>query len=249
MTLKDRDFIIQASIIERILIFTVLISFALGVNSGGQVQPPDHVVISEVYPNPEVSSKGEFVELYNPTDNDINLSGWKLEDNDGKSCEFVGTILSHGFYLVVYDNDEYKKDNGSWPDADEEILPYYFLSNGGDELRLKDSNGTVIDTVGYGSKAEWSETSPFTPVPNEGESLERKSLPGSSAPRKDTNDNSEDFQILTSPSPAGTTSNRFPIADFTFSPTSPTTQDTIQFTDQSSDTDGTIASWNWDFGD
>jgi len=40
-----------------------------------------------------------------------------------------------------------------------------------------------------------------------------------------------------------------PIADFTFSPTSPTTSDTIQFTDTSVDPDGFVVSWLWDFDD
>jgi uncharacterized repeat protein (TIGR02543 family) len=40
-----------------------------------------------------------------------------------------------------------------------------------------------------------------------------------------------------------------PIAAFSYSPESPTTEDTVQFTDASSDSDGTIVSWMWDFGD
>ncbi|GAI45497.1 unnamed protein product, partial [marine sediment metagenome] len=43
--------------------------------------------------------------------------------------------------------------------------------------------------------------------------------------------------------------NQSPVADFSYSPVSPTTQDVIQFTDESSDPDGSIASWSWDFGD
>lgn len=43
--------------------------------------------------------------------------------------------------------------------------------------------------------------------------------------------------------------NESPVADFSYSPSSPTTADTIQFTDNSSDPDGSIASWSWDFGD
>ncbi len=42
--------------------------------------------------------------------------------------------------------------------------------------------------------------------------------------------------------------NDAPQANFSFQPTSPTTADMIQFTDTSTD-DGTIISWNWDFGD
>jgi PKD repeat protein len=43
--------------------------------------------------------------------------------------------------------------------------------------------------------------------------------------------------------------NRKPIAEFTFSPTDPTIQDEVNITDNSSDPDGTITSWFWDFGD
>lgn len=43
--------------------------------------------------------------------------------------------------------------------------------------------------------------------------------------------------------------NQPPIADFSFSPSEPTAQDAIQFIDMSSDSDGTIVSRDWDFGD
>ena len=44
-------------------------------------------------------------------------------------------------------------------------------------------------------------------------------------------------------------SNVPPTADFTFSPTSPTDLNNIQFTNTSTDADGTITSWSWEFGD
>jgi PKD repeat protein len=40
-----------------------------------------------------------------------------------------------------------------------------------------------------------------------------------------------------------------PTAAFTYSPATPNTADTVQFTDQSTDSDGTITSWSWSFGD
>jgi len=169
---------------------------------------PAHVVISEVYPDPTVSAKGEFVELYNPTDNDIVLTGCKLEDNDGKSCTLSGTIPCHGFYLVVYNNTEYKIDNASWPDADNTNLPYYFLANAGDELRLKDSTEDIIDTVGYGSAAGLCETSP-APVPDKGKSIERKSLSYGYAPCQDTNNNSFDFFVQDTPTPMNSSSQKW----------------------------------------
>ncbi|RLF24648.1 MAG: hypothetical protein DRN01_06845, partial [Thermoplasmata archaeon] len=46
-----------------------------------------------------------------------------------------------------------------------------------------------------------------------------------------------------------TVTNVPPIADFTWTPETPTDLETIQFTDSSTDSDGTIVSWHWDFGD
>jgi len=43
--------------------------------------------------------------------------------------------------------------------------------------------------------------------------------------------------------------NQPPMANFTYSPSSPTTYDAIQFTDTSTDPDGNVVSWNWLFGD
>ena len=40
-----------------------------------------------------------------------------------------------------------------------------------------------------------------------------------------------------------------PVADFTYSPDSPTVTDTIIFTDNSNDIDGSIINWTWAFGD
>ncbi|RLG56411.1 MAG: hypothetical protein DRN83_04185 [Hadesarchaea archaeon] len=43
--------------------------------------------------------------------------------------------------------------------------------------------------------------------------------------------------------------NNPPVADFSYSPSSPTVDDVVMFVDMSTDIDGTIISWSWDFGD
>jgi len=43
--------------------------------------------------------------------------------------------------------------------------------------------------------------------------------------------------------------NRRPIAEFTFFPSDPSIQDEVNITDTSTDSDGSIISWFWDFGD
>jgi hypothetical protein len=45
------------------------------------------------------------------------------------------------------------------------------------------------------------------------------------------------------------TGNLPPVAEFTFDPLDPTRHDTVQFSSTSYDDDGTIVSWQWDFGD
>jgi PKD repeat protein len=43
--------------------------------------------------------------------------------------------------------------------------------------------------------------------------------------------------------------NKSPIANFTYLPSSPIVNEMVQFTDLSSDPDGVVVSWTWDFGD
>jgi PKD repeat protein len=43
--------------------------------------------------------------------------------------------------------------------------------------------------------------------------------------------------------------NKPPVADFSYSPSNPRVNETIQFTDRSYDPDGSITSWRWEFGD
>ncbi len=47
----------------------------------------------------------------------------------------------------------------------------------------------------------------------------------------------------------GVVINQPPVADFTWAPSNPTTQDIVQFTDLSYDPVGDIVNWTWDFGD
>jgi phosphatidylserine/phosphatidylglycerophosphate/cardiolipin synthase-like enzyme len=172
-------------------------------NEWPPVEPTFQVVISELYPNPIAKrDKCEFVELYNPTDNVVNLTGLELRDNDGHSCILNGTIPRYGFFLVGMPTYNDNKDNPTWPDADfTPATGFPLMANDGDEVRVYDSCGKMIDTVGWTAKAEWYEGLYFTPNPAEGKSLERKSLIEGYAPCQDTDNNSIDFSINDRPTP------------------------------------------------
>ncbi|MBN2066591.1 MAG: PKD domain-containing protein [Candidatus Thermoplasmatota archaeon] len=57
-----------------------------------------------------------------------------------------------------------------------------------------------------------------------------------------------DALTVTISNPPGTDENEAPTASFSYTPTNPLTDETITFTDASTD-DGTIVNWTWDFGD
>jgi len=66
----------------------------------------DHVVINEVDTNPpgdDSESIAEWVELYNPTDNDVDLSGWSIASTTILKKTLTipeGTIISSGNFLI-----------------------------------------------------------------------------------------------------------------------------------------------------
>ncbi|WP_127499237.1 choice-of-anchor I family protein [Paenibacillus glycanilyticus] len=78
-----------------------------------------HVIINQVYGGGTAASTGVyftngFIELYNQTDNDINLSGWSLQYNDRgtsattgaitsdwKKLDLTGTIKAHSSFLIT----------------------------------------------------------------------------------------------------------------------------------------------------
>src|SRR5258706_246641 len=69
----------------------------------------NHVVISEFATRGLTAATDEFVELYNPTDDPISLSGWKLQYksatgtlwNDRATLPANATIPGRGFYLLA----------------------------------------------------------------------------------------------------------------------------------------------------
>ncbi|MEW6069721.1 MAG: PKD domain-containing protein [Candidatus Thermoplasmatota archaeon] len=172
-----------------------------------------HVVISEVLYNPADSDMGkEWVELYNPTSNDISMSSWIIEHWSGDEDEIVGNVTlpsnaiipGYGFYLIGWSSEI-----APMPDYIplEWFHPVVGLHNGagkGDAIILKNESGIIIDILGYGNiPAEHShfyEGSPKNISGVENRSLERK--PGTPYGNGiDTNCNKYDFVESSSPNP------------------------------------------------
>lgn len=97
--------------------------------------------LSELFPNPaspQTDSADEFIELFNPTAKEIDLSGWKLKDESGVVYIIKGkTIAATGWMSISV--------------IDSKIT----LNNTGDSVQLINPNGEVVDeSANYGDAIE-----------------------------------------------------------------------------------------------
>lgn len=101
------------------------------------------VLINEVaWMGTEVSTADEWIELYNPGEEDINLTGWTLNAQDGSpEIDLEGIIFAGSYYLLERTNDE------SVPGVSADLIYSGALSNSGEVLILKNSSVTEIDRV------------------------------------------------------------------------------------------------------
>jgi parallel beta-helix repeat protein len=173
---------------------------------------PAHVVISEVYPYADDEYNSEWIELYNPTAENVNITGWTIDTATKPSEATIPDVMipAHGFYLIADKGFSTGKDDPSWPDADLEDEIY--LRNGDGWCRLNNS-GNFVDTVGWGT-ATTNETQ-NADKPAKGESIEREPLKDGYAPCQDTDDNSADFDEPGTPTPKNSSSSKMEPAPVT----------------------------------
>jgi len=180
--------------------------------------PGGHVLISEVMPDPDgVDAGREWVELYNPTVANVDLSHWYVGDvgpggeygsglyrfPSGATLVAEGVIvLAHQAADVAFTPDyEFLVD----PHRDDASVPNLVpagswdgfglaLGNEGDEVLLLDANRRRVDVVTYGD-GHYPGVVPHPGVSESGHSLERR------PPREDTDDCSVDFFDRYPPTP------------------------------------------------
>ncbi|MCS5535642.1 MAG: lamin tail domain-containing protein, partial [Candidatus Poseidoniales archaeon] len=129
---------------------------------------PDHVVISEVLVSPSDaehdgtdwngdgyigSSSDQYIELWNPTDQMVNISNWVLDDlvGGGSPACSIGwnTELAAGARIVFFrDNTDIELD--FWD---------------GDTVNLQDDQGTLVHSMTYPAEDSWWDV-PYTLLEN-----------------------------------------------------------------------------------
>ena len=111
----------------------------------------DMVVINEInYHSSDDFDSGDWVELHNQSNLDIDISQWEFMDSDDSHIFTIndGIVLGSGEYLVLCrDSSDFSQ---VYPDVQNFIGEIDFgFSNGGELLRLLDNNGGLVDFVSY----------------------------------------------------------------------------------------------------
>ncbi len=105
------------------------------------------VVINEIHYNSRPNSaQDEFIELHNPGDTAVDLSGWFFSDG----IDFVfplGSMIDSGGYLTLASTaDKVSGASGVYVGN---------FSSSGERVRLRDSAGLLVDSVNYKNTFPW----------------------------------------------------------------------------------------------
>lgn len=137
--------------------------------------PAKHILISEVLYDPFGQDDAEFIELVNPTNQQIDITNYAIGDAvNATDFEDVrrfpnGTTIAPNTTLVIATSaTAFKAEHSKNPDFEilntDPTVPDLIddlawgdpnallqLANGGDEIILRDANNQVVDVVTYGS--------------------------------------------------------------------------------------------------
>gem|GEM_PF-2188490 len=131
------------------LTIAFLLIFSLFGAKGLAVQAGDVVINEVAWMGTGASANDEWIELFNPTGQSVDLAGWTLTANDGApSITLSGAIAANGFLLLE------RSDDNTVKDIPADLIYTGSLSNGGETLLLKDDQGNLIDSAN-GNAGPW----------------------------------------------------------------------------------------------
>lgn len=118
---------------------------AQGIFPAAQPEAPN-IVINEIMYNPTGGAEHEYLELHNPNDYAVDVSGWKVE-GVGLTLPLGSVIPAKSYALVVKNDVEFRSHYGSG----KFIISEYGgkLANEGELIKLLRKDGSVATQVSY----------------------------------------------------------------------------------------------------
>jgi len=115
------------------------------------------IVINEInYNSADDFDTGDWIELYNRSDQSINISDWFFSDSDDNH-KFIfpaGSVLESGAYLVLVEKDS--AFTARFPDVKNHMGETGFGLNGsGEFMKLVNEEGQIIDSLTYDDNLPW----------------------------------------------------------------------------------------------
>jgi hypothetical protein len=121
------------------------------------------IVINEIMYNPPASMGDddfyEWIELYNNSNNAVNLSGWKLLDDDNTHSPFTipsGTLIQPNGFLIIAKNVDSVGNFYGLANLVGDIS--WNFGNSTDQVRLFNQTGLIQDSVLYLDNTPWPPT-------------------------------------------------------------------------------------------
>ena len=166
-----------------------------------------HAVINEVSIDSVAGSGGtedDWVELYNPTNQAVDLTGWSIQKTSSSGSSLVraalsGSIPANGYFLVVRNNASTTQSLKN--SADILVSDSFSLSQNNIVYLVNDDSNisssvdlNIIDFVGFGTAVFYEGSAPAPAIP------ETKSIARSPA-GEDAGENAIDFQVQDNPTP------------------------------------------------
>ena len=111
----------------------------------------NHIIFTQVYYEPAINYSTEWIEIYNPSENTVSLSGWTLNDNsDRNTWTFPdGTEIYGKSYAVIVRNAEDFDALFACTQYIDTTKNSSILNNDGDQLTLRDNGNNEIDFVSW----------------------------------------------------------------------------------------------------
>jgi len=106
----------------------------------------------------EASPSADWVELHSTYDVPFDIGGWMFRDDDDSHNYVIplGTVIEPGYYLILCRDTE--AFTAAFPGVDNYVGSFNFgLSSSGDQVRLFDSQGALVDSLTFRCEAPWPE--------------------------------------------------------------------------------------------